>query len=230
MEFVRFHGLETGVCCALLIFGAIHVTPAQFVNLGFEDARTNSVTPSLNPGYPGEGRGAVSDLLPGWRLLQNGQPLTTMDYNNLGRTFEVRDYQSVIGPPGFGIPSEGQFAFFLSDSAAPDNYALVQRGDIPIDARLLFFQFRAGPFIASVNGEDISPTGFPYAETPRTVFADVSRFAGQTVELSFRPGGGTLAFSTSYLDNIGFAVPEPTPILILLVSAIVFATHRRPLP
>ena len=91
----------------LAISGAARAAP--FENLNFELAHTNTVTPSLLPTAPGQGTGPVTDLLPGWQLLRDGQPITTMDYNNSG-TFEQRDFLSVIGPEITALfPFEGRY-------------------------------------------------------------------------------------------------------------------------
>src|SRR5438552_848923 len=190
---------------------------APFQNLDFEGARTNSLTPASVQVYPDQATGPVSDLLPGWQLLHDGQPVTTMDYNNLGTLFPL-DTISLIGPAERILPHiEGRYLLSF-DSRVSENYILSQRGDIPADAQQLFFQYQAGPFIASINGEAISPGLLPVGP-PTTVYADVSRFAGQNVELSFRPlVRGTGAFE---LDNIGFTVPEPSTITLAFLATAV---------
>ncbi|MEI2727367.1 MAG: PEP-CTERM sorting domain-containing protein [Verrucomicrobiota bacterium] len=59
-----------------------------------------------------------------------------------------------------------------------------------------------------LNGQQLSPVPIGIGPSTRTVFGvDVSGFAGQTLELRFRPGLGI-----NYLDAIQFsaqAIPEP---------------------
>ena len=200
---------------------------APFQNLGFEEANTNSLVFLPGGFFSVEGIGPISDLLPGWQLFLNTNQVTILGFNHYVTTaFENR--HSLVNTNA--RPSmEGRYMLYLHRPSALDNYYLSQRGDIPAEARFLTFTFRDRPFAVTINGEQL--TGDPFqlpSESASTVQVDVSRFAGQTVELTFRtsyyllPGGGD-----HELDAIAFIVPEPTTLAFVAVGIAVLACRWR---
>jgi len=217
----------------LILLGAtltmFHARADLFQNLNFEEARTDRVVVDEFGFFKeqGEGTGPVSDLLPGWQLLRNGESLDTMHYNDPGEDFFSLDRPSLIRPdpdypipPRLPTPLEGEYFFRLAVSSS-DDYVLRQQADIPVDALSLSYEYRGGPWIVTINDEEVSPHIPPL--TYGTPQFDISRFAGQNVELAFRPM--PLGRGAYDLDTIRFIVPEPSAVALWVLG--VFALVGR---
>jgi hypothetical protein len=201
----------------LLTLISFTVLGDPFKNLNFEQANTNSLRMDNSIGGL---IGSVADLLPGWQLFQGANLMTNVGYNipfgpptPIGKAGGAA---GIIGPPFPNGPTiSGDYTLSLFIPAATnivDPVHLIQRGDIPVDARLLAFTYRNEPITASVNGVDLPrPIN---SGGPTTVILDISRFAGQNVELDFRTSGGVFGSAVGYhdLDDIRFIpdIPEPS--------------------
>ncbi len=187
---------------------------APFQNLGFEEANTNGL--SLGAVGP------IAQLLPGWQLFRGNEAFTSIGYD----AFEV-PRESINDDHVFPRPLEGQFSLQLY----PDhtlNYFLVQRGTVPADARTLSLTYSGWPWVASINGEDVTPQNRPITFGPFSVSGDVSKFAGQTVDLVLRTSFSSIpTVGDAYeLDAIRFSVPEPcTALMGLAGTALVLAAR-----
>jgi hypothetical protein len=190
---------------------------APFQNLGFDEANTNTsvfsnyplssgITPTLYGGGPAQ------DLLTGWQLFQNGTLLANLGYDL--RADEIAP--SLLSRDAF--PSvQGKYALrlWLSDSIA-------QRGDIPADASLITFQAGGLPFFVSVNGVDL-PNPFVIPPTSPFFSYDISAYAGQNVELGFRPFRPVMTENPyGRIDSISFVVPEPNAYALFVLGAVGF--------
>ena len=135
-------------------------------------------------------------------------------------------YQTVFNMnyPG-AVPLEGRYGLILTLGygvvAADPFYYLSQRAEIPAGAQLLTFTYNGRPWIASINGQDVTPTNAFPSVVPTTLMGDISQFAGQTVDLTFRTtppvpvGGGE---SAGQIDAIAFVVPEPSTFALFIVG------------
>ena len=205
----------------MLFLHRIHAAP--FRNLDFEEANTNSTR---------EGSGPITDLLPGWQIYEGTNVVGTIGYNyrplGIGYgTLIPRDQATNYGP----VSLSGNYAIYLLPKTGA-SYSLVQRGDIPADARalafvgfgsILGFGSQGIRLEASVNGTTLTfLTGFQEW--------DVSAFAGQTAELKLTLPGELGFFGDTRIafDSLYF-VPEPTSFNLfgLVGLSLVFPLVRR---
>lgn len=187
---------------------------AQFQNLGFDDANTNNFQVATG--------GIIftdpASALPGWTLGGHGyfgdnvtvDRFTTVPSLGLPILYDTR--QTVF-------PVDGKFSFLLvpGGTVGIEWISVSQSGQVPADAKSLHFLSFGGPAQFDINGSLTPllyvPRGGP-APTFEDAYADVSKYAGQTVTLQF-----SAVYNPAGLDAISFsteAVPEP-PTLGLLV-------------
>jgi hypothetical protein len=195
----------------IFLFGLSHAFSAPFVNLGFDEANTNNVSFDGGGTYP-RGDGPITDLLPGWSIIHDGIPLTRLNLNSL--SFDSGEYATLLArgdPPATGFEIEGPYALRLNGG-----YRLLQEGDVPEGAQLIGYSFFGTYIPMSVNGEAL-PTIDPFyvvSGQRTTNYLDISKYAGQTVQLEFRVGT---------FDSIVFVVPEPSTYALFGVGGLVFS-------
>jgi hypothetical protein len=199
------------ILSCIFLFGLSHAFSAPFVNLGFDEANTNNVSFTAGAPYP-TGDGPITDLLPGWSLFHDGTPLTSLILNSF--PFGAGEYATLLArgdPPATGFEIEGPYALRLNGG-----YRLLQEGDVPEGAQLIGYSFFSSYVPMSVNGEAL-PTIDPFyvvSGQRATNYLDISKYAGQTVQLEF--GVGTF-------DSIFFVVPEPSTYALFGVGGFVFS-------
>lgn len=208
-----------------LLAATFQLVAAPFQNLDFESAMTNALVP-VTPGLGTGGTSLISDLLPGWQLYRGTNLLDTMGYNYFTSPFAFTGGATLIGRDyveGFAFEEKLSLRLAVPGGLNPDPFILVQRGDIPEGARFLAFTYRWLPFTVSINGVDLPPSINP--GSPTTIFDDISQFAGQNVELSFRTSATSLSGSTGWhdLDSIAFLIPEPSTNALLSLGAVALA-------
>ncbi len=207
----------------ILVLSAVWASAASFQNLGFDLANTNTLT--AQPGTPLRGTGPTTDLLPGWELFKGSTPQATLGLNLNPLTLGYATLISADQSQYFGFPVEEAYALHLVGSAGnQDPWTLSQRGDIPNDAQLLSYRYSGYPFLLSLNGTPLQPV----TQTANSQAFDISRFAGQTVDLTFTALGPAMPTQAgaSYIDSITFAVPENSPIALLPLGLLVLWLGR----
>ncbi len=226
--------MKKSLCLLCLTCGILPTAAQPFQNLGFDDANTNNVTPAGGSGY----HGPTSELLPGWQenfgsiMGLNLFPVGGTMYDTLvtsNGTFTPYNNLSDLGYPVSGLYHLQLGIWNPTGPFLP--YILSQVGDVPADARSIHFFTYGSPFELSVNGS-LVPLIYNYLpnNTPAPVFtvatvaADISAFAGQTVELKFTtlndPG---IVYKTYGLDGIFFStqvVPEPGVFSLLALGSL----------
>ena len=213
----------------LFICFAVRFSFAQgtFQNLNFENA---TVVPI--PNDP-SGHIQFTPAFPGWTGYLGGSGISLVNYNSLN-----------IGSSGIGLLDPG----YPGGSRIAGNYTAVlqagqlgfqpdasmaQRGLIPAGTMSLHFfageDFRGG-VVASIDGQALNLSVLQTFSGYNELGADISAFAGQTVELRFtRPA--VVAGANLFLDDISFSpnpVPEPSAwVLLVLGSALFWCVTRR---
>jgi hypothetical protein len=178
---------------------------------------------NLPTARPGTQR-AISFVLTRWDQFVRRTIQSATDADN-GRYQEVR-------LPGFWarhavrLPVEGRFSFAMAPNDPIGLLSLLQTGDVPVNAQFLHFTSFATGVQVYINGS-LVPVSYSYGPRPQNLNAwtasaeaDISAFAGQTVELKFVSlstfGTGTIL---NGLDSIYFSpVPEPATVSILVVG------------
>lgn len=196
--------------CALAVATALAVEAQPFQNLGFEEANTNNTIFSETIRADGLGTvvfgiGPTEDLLPGWQLFKGSELVTSIGVNS---------HSAFAGlPVNLNTPSsEGAYELDFRFNSEDAPWSLVQRGDVPGNARYLSFKTGWGgaamqaPRI-TLDGKVLSIVrGLPASFGTNRLVYDVSAFAGQNAELRF-----IYDIRTSYrtLDDILFVGLEP---------------------
>jgi hypothetical protein len=193
---------------AIVAAASLPVVAAPFRNLDFEEAQTTNIR-FIDPT---SGIGTTLDLLPGWQLYEGSTLQTNLYFNGnpIGSGFA-----SLIDSRRKEQFVEGSYAvLFVATFGNTAPFSLVQRGDIPSDATLLVLRNQEYPFSLTLNGLEIPSAGSTGTSVPTAAPADwsydVSRFAGQNVELRLTTFAlnGVIFQDEHYLDSIRF-VPEP---------------------
>jgi hypothetical protein len=200
--------MKTIIIAALLLSCKAATLADPFQDLDFEAV---SITGPL---------GNTSNILPGWSLTYNTQPVQYLGYNTLDSNVGAVGVISREAFAGYHLESpwpSGDHFLYFDFYPSLGKYELTQRGDIPDNA----IQFNvhtiaewdldyslypkySGVYSVSINGVKMDP-----------LTRDISMFAGQKdVELSITilpynitPDG--FPFS-SFIDGFSFTVPEPS--------------------
>lgn len=190
-----------------------------FRNLGFDEANTNTATLFTQPFGQGlTGYGPIGDLLPGWRLYQGTNPVTTVGYNAVSFVW-VDGYVTLFSKgeyPQAMFEVDGIYGLqIVGKLLNQPEFSLAQSGLIPADAKVLYYRYRFSTLLVELNGQPLQTiNGYgnglsvPYSVEPTVAGFDVSQFAGQTAEIKFTTQGG-LSAPVTCLDTVWFAVPEP---------------------
>jgi len=205
--------------------------PAQaqgtFQNLNFEWAN-----PVISPGAPFYHATAAS-ALPYWTAALGGVEQTQVLYNGgSGGAPEV----VLLGPPPPTAPFnpiDGYYSVLLTGSASASIPSISQTGLIPAGTQSLLFEAESGPGngILEVQIGTQTIAFAPLATEPNyTVYgASISAWAGQREQLTFTALQDNTALNNWEIDDISFstqAVPEPSPLALTGVGALLFALYR----
>jgi hypothetical protein len=204
-----------------------------FQNLNFESANI--------AGYPpGSGDVPISAALPGWSGFYGNSPTSQVSYDGIslgGDVISVIDNQA----PSYA-PLQGTYSVFLFGGGAPSviSAEITQTGLVPAGTRSLLFDgyVSGAPFVVTLGGQTINMVPletFPSSgSTPAySLYGGniPSAFAGQSETLTFtEPAPANSPPSMFELDNISFSpntVPEPSPLALTGIGALLFALYRR---
>jgi hypothetical protein len=208
----------------LSVLAALPVLAGDFINLTFDEP---DLSGSLTPIFPdGPLLGNTAQILRGWTVLADNQSQATMTYspNNIGSSGDVASL--VANSPAESQTVFGANTLYLrSDHTDPGGGPVIrvqQTGTVPADAAGLWIFATGGSPRMFINGERVNDPRIGALADP---VVDVSRYAGQTIDLEFLvPRGGS-----TRLDIIGWvAVPEPSTWALFGVgAALVFCVGRR---
>lgn len=203
-----------------------------FMNLDFEAANlsgygvasievpTNKAIPNWTASY--------------WSGAYGHQPSSIVAYNCVsigGAAISVFDANIADGP----VPLQGKYSILFQGTYAPgfpigadvgSAAVLSQRGLVPNTARSLVFWGRLTGVDLVLNGNTMSYTAIGSANNYAIYAADVSGYAGQSVELSFM----ALVNGVGTIDNIQFssnAIPEPGTFALVALGVVGLGWRRR---
>jgi len=236
--------LLTFACLLLAACNPSNVSAQAFVNLDFE-----TVVLASDPMPPAFGS-VIS--VPGWTFSEHNPPQFEPNLSSQPQQFLITDNFG-LPPSYIGAPFEGHYSVgFVEGYYAPDNTpigpSVSQTGLIPAGTKSVRFAGGGGYlggneslWIVSINGTPVPITRFAdgtifgtYPNYTGILSADISAFAGTTATLKFALDPthnipiGPLETS-GVLDAIRFSpleyteVPEPTSIILALLSLALFA-------
>ena len=197
-----------------------------FLNLDFEAATIPPSAPSTV---------SLAAALPHWGGRLGTNDVGWAYYNNLS----LSGAGITLYGPDFPDPyatMHGQYFVQLKagmdpfGSSALVEAAIAQMGTVPVQAhsiRLWSLSSSVLSFAVRFNGQEIAMSNLgrsPSPGYPSYIWGgDISAFAGQFGELCFQGSG--------YLDYIQFsAIPEPSPIAVAGLGAVILALHRHRRP
>jgi len=206
---------------------------SPFRNLGFDEANINHVF-DLN-GDNTYFCGPIGELLPGWQLSSGTNAFAPNDLIGFNLSLPGPGYATLYSTNGNFSLGLWPGVDFSTLAAVP--YSLIQSGNVPADARTIrFFNFGM-PLELRINGavvplfynnvqSTVKPMVIGFIGSAE-VFADVSVFAGQAVDLRF-----TTPRQNSFLsglDSIAFSpqtIPEPAPCFLLGLRGLFLVCQR----
>jgi uncharacterized repeat protein (TIGR03803 family) len=213
-----------GTCSVLLpLFTATQTPAAAFRDLGFESPTFVSV-PS-----PYQGSVNPTNALPGWIVYWGTNPAPYVLYDNEFLDSAGVSILDTNSPYGYQILDRAfqksftallQGGFSLTSYPARQSVTIAQTGLVPASATTLLFDARlqdASPlsFMVSIAGVNLPLSALASYPGYVVYAADISRFAGQTVEIRFTanplPPPG-LAINNVYLDDIRFTGSPGPPL------------------
>ena len=230
-------GMSAGFC-------ELRCTADRFANLGFDEPNlANRVDVSEEPPWIGSGtkafRGTVNDLVPGWKVMDDlTRAEVTVAYQLSESDF---DHSEFLGRSVALVPGNGGFAVeLIGDYYSRNGVSIRQTATVPLDAVALTFDLKNNPVALWIDSERI-----PLAwVTPRDaalyaigaygkLTANVSAYAGQTVEISFTattsneliPDSGL--YYHGVIDDVSFVVPEPSTWFMLIFGFAAFGLTLR---
>jgi|LakMenEpi03Aug12_release.lakeMendotaPanAssembly.Ray.scaffolds.fasta_scaffold393385_1 hypothetical protein len=201
--------IPLGACAALV---ASHAAP--FVNLTFDEPDLSGPFTPVHLGGPQIGK--TSQLLRGWTPILNGVAPDTMTYSPVGTssTGHLTLEENLTSPAG--QRTLGYYILFSSSPPNQANFSIKQTGTIPSDAASLGI-FANHLLEVRINGDTIYTVDPEITAYP---WVDVSRFAGQSVDLEFSVIQFPFQSVGMGFDILGFKpVPEPSTWALFGVGA-----------
>ena len=213
-------------CLATVLAALSSQAQGTFQNLNFEQADPMSAG---NPLYPEAV--TTASALPDWTVTIGGVQQTEVFYDapSLGGPAVM-----LVGPgndPGFA-PIDGYYSVLLQGTFSSSLPAISQTGLIPAGTQSLFFEAQAGieGLDVLVGTQSVPITAVGTGPNYTLYGATISAWAGQTEQLTFAAQESTAGLNNWVLDDISFspqAVPEPNPLALTGVGALLFALYRR---
>ncbi len=224
-------------CLATILASVSAQAQGTFQNLNFESASVAASGAELYPNFV-----PISSALPGWTAYLGAAQVTQVGYNApanstasitlIGPTWNGSDTSTF----GVGIIG-GNYSLDLQTGANSQgliNVSVAQNGTVPASAESLQFEAsETTPLTVTFNGNLLSPvvlsSGVSADGVPYNLYgASISAWAGQTGVMEFT--ADQVDENYVVLDDITFStqvVPEPSPLALTGIGALVFALYRR---
>ena len=215
------------VCCLAFCCDERLCGQGTFQNLDFEEAMVVPISgDGIEPG----------PAFPGWTVYYGETSATYVLFNTLTGNGISTISLVTTNSPSSAFPLAGLYTAVLQSSTSPNDYdvSLAQTGMIPVGTSSLQFIGLDGPhpFAVKVNGQLLDLIILQDFGTIKEYGADISSFAGYTVELRFTQPHGITQWGNLALDDISFSpigIPEPSTCALLILGGALFwsATRRR---
>ena len=240
----RSHGDAIRSCLFALIAGAgICLEPRcmadAFLNLGFDEANlANRIDVSQDPAFLGSYtrafRSTVNDFFPGWKVTDDVTGIELQVAYQFDNFFG--DFSDVTGPSAALVPGNIGFGIeLIGHWPTATGVSIRQTATIPFDAISLTFNLLNHPVDLWIDNERVALEWFTSREGGLysiggfgKVKADLSAYAGQTVEIRFTTVAsndlipGSNPRYQAVIDDIAFIVPEPSVWALLILGLGVF--------
>lgn len=212
LKYITQRGLLLVGTQLFLLFGLMQGSAASFQNLNFEGA-------TFTPGPPYARSVASTAAMPGWTVFSGSTPASSVTYDGLALdswTVAILDANALydVLPQAFQgrftVVLQGGFSVYPSERGA---VSIAQTAVVPASAKSLLFDAAfqipgRTNFVVSIAGESLPFHPVEHHTNFVVYAADVSRFAGQNVELRFTSYprlSPELAVYSVYLDDIRFS-------------------------
>lgn len=229
----RIERLTIGISGAALVFTSLQGKGASFKNLDFTEAVTNSVVNISTDGFAGLPtlsneiyRGTTVDLFPDWQVTyRNAETGAT---NPISAYFSLVPiggnwYGDYFGPSAVLMPAGGTLSgyvvgLFSNNLGQPGSTSISQVGQIPANADRLKFLGSQNQCEVRINNRVVELQYDVVMYSIASIgdfYADVSSFAGQTVEMRFTntgfrfPGDQSGLYDHSVFGDVQF-LPLPS--------------------
>jgi hypothetical protein len=205
-----------------------------FQNLNFEQADPMSAGNPANPYAV-----TATTALPYWTVTIGGAQQTQVTYNagSLGAPVVV-----LLGPPppapAFN-PIDGNYSVLLTGSFSASVPSISQTGTIPAGTQSLLFEAEpgvsppTGALELQIGTQSVTFSAVGMGPNYTLYGANISAWAGQTESLTFSASETSSGLNNWELDDISFsttAIPEPSPLALTGVGAVLLALYRRFVP
>ncbi len=220
------------ISAILLFTSQPGISQVSFTNLNFERATIVPVTGS--PYYPDEV--IASNAIPGWMAYLDGNPRTTIIYNefSLGSALvSIHDTNDTSGP-FVGLPTtvlQGRYSVALqpSNPGGVLTAAIGQTATLPSTAQSVRF-YATEPMAVTFAGQYVPISLLSSTPNYNIYGGDITAFmGGQTGELRFQAIVSS-GFGITLLDNISFSsqpIPEPSGLALFGVGTLLLGFFRR---
>jgi hypothetical protein len=127
-------------------------------------------------------------------------------------------------------PIDGKYSVLLTGTGA--TASISQTGLVPVGTQSLLFEANAGngTLAVLVGNQTVPITAVGTGPNYTLYGANLSAWAGQTEPLTFSALQFNSGLNSWVIDDISFSpttIPEPSPIILTGVGALVFALYRR---
>jgi hypothetical protein len=141
---------------------------------------------------------------------------------------------TLIGPnsPFGSAPIDGNYSVLLQGGLSASAASISQTGAIPAGTQSLLFEGEpgSGPLNVLIGTQVVSFAAVGNGPNYVLYDANISAWAGQTEQLTFSALEDLSRPNNWEIDDISFsptAIPEPSPLALTGVGALVFALYRR---
>jgi hypothetical protein len=215
------------ICTACLLGGFCVSAQGTFQNLNFEAANLSGYQPGFVP---------TTSAFPDWQALIGASPASAVLYDDV--SIGAPEIAIMDDKTGY-VPIQGSYTAYLMSAVVgtvSTSVTLSQTGLVPTGTESIQLDANQAPyssFVVTLGGDTINMVPLETFANYTLYGGNVSAWAGQDASLSITelpPASQEYSPSLLELDNIVFStqsVPEPSPLALTGVGALLFALYRR---